>query len=123
MYTSSHPFPARMAPEVAVSQLDHLHQEAVVLDPMSGSGTVVRHAAELGLQSYGFDLDPLAVLISLVSSRRIADEAIEVAGSTLVRAARSFAAPPELAWIDGDPEAERFVDYWFAEEQRGALRK
>lgn len=123
MYTSVHPFPARMAPEVAVSQLDRLASSAVVLDPMSGSGTVVRHAAELGLKSYGFDLDPLAVLISRISSRRIADEAVEAGGNLLLSAARGLREPPELPWIDGDLEAERFVNYWFAKDQRDVLRK
>lgn len=123
MYVSIHPFPARMAPDVAVSRLDQLQPGSVVLDPMSGSGTVVRHAAELGLKAYGFDLDPLAVLISRVSSRRVADETIEAAGARLVGAARSLRSAPTIPWIDGDAEAERFVNYWFADKQRDDLRR
>lgn len=123
MYPSIHPFPARMAPELAISQLDRLPSDSVVLDPMSGSGTVVRHAAEIGLKSYGFDLDPLAVLISKVSSRHIPDEEIEAAGAKLLKEAMGLSADPELPWIDGDGEAERFVAYWFAKKQRRALRK
>lgn len=123
MYPSIHPFPARMAPELAVGRLDRLAKGSVVLDPMSGSGTVVRHASELGLKSYGFDLDPLAVLISRVSSRRISDEAVESAGVRLLQEARALTSAPELPWIDGDPEAERFVNYWFGSGQRDALRK
>lgn len=112
-----------MAPELAVAQLDQLEPEAVVLDPMSGSGTVVRHAAELGLRSYGFDLDPLAVLISRVSSRRVPDEAIASAGEQLLRAAGALRSAPELPWIDGDSRAESFINYWFAEKQRDDLRR
>jgi hypothetical protein len=123
---SLHPFPARMAPELAVARLDRLAQESrnsVVLDPMSGSGTVVRHASELGLRGYGFDLDPLAVLISRVSSRRIPDDAIETAAARILNEARALRAPPALSWIDGDPDGERFINYWYADKQRSDLRR
>lgn len=120
---SIHPFPARMAPELAISRLDRLAADSVVLDPMTGSGTVVRHAAELGIKAYGFDLDPLAVLISKVSSREVCDQSIEDAGTKLLREARSLRSAPELPWIDGDPEAERFTGYWFAKKQQDTLRR
>ena len=83
----------------------------------------MRHAAELGLKSYGFDLDPLAVLVSKVSSKRVVDEEIAVGGEKLLKEAAALDTDPELSWIDGDAEAERFVSYWFAEKQRMALRK
>lgn len=126
MMISIHPFPARMAPELAIGRLDELARNrpgAVVLDPMSGSGTVVRHASEIGLRSYGFDLDPLAVLISRVSSRRNCDEAIAIAGESVIKEARALKIVPDLPWIDGDPDAERFVEYWFASKQRDDLRR
>jgi tRNA G10 N-methylase Trm11 len=53
-----------MAPELAIAELTNLKPNSIVLDPMAGSGTVVRHASELGLRAVGFDLDPLAVLMS-----------------------------------------------------------
>jgi hypothetical protein len=120
---SIHPFPARMAPELAIAQLDRLVSDAVVLDPMSGSGTVVRHAAERGLKSYGFDLDPLAVLISRVSTRRHSDDAIKAGAERALCQVRSLKITPELPWLDGDPEAQRFIDYWYGERQRDDLRK
>lgn len=123
MYPTIHPFPARMAPELAIGKLDQLPKDAVVLDPMSGSGTVVRHASELGLKSFGFDLDPLAVLISRVSSRRTSDEAVELARVKLLARVAEMNGPPELPWIDGDADAERFVNYWFGEQQQEPLRK
>lgn len=61
-----HPFPARMAPELAIDALRLLPQGSVVLDPMAGSGTVLRHAAALGHVAIGRDLDPLAVLMTRV---------------------------------------------------------
>jgi len=57
---SVHPFPARMAPELAFESLRHLKAGSIVLDPMSGSGTVLRQASDMGHSAIGFDMDPLA---------------------------------------------------------------
>lgn len=120
---SLHPFPARMAPDLAINQLDTLPKNFVVLDPMSGSGTVIRHAAELGLRSRAFDLDPLAVLISRVSSRVTDDARLGAGAVTVLDEARRLGSEPFLPWIDGDSEAEKFISFWFGDEQRAGLRK
>lgn len=120
---SIHPFPARMAPELAISRLDTLPKEFTILDPMSGSGTVVRHASELGLKARGFDLDPLAVLVSRVASRQNDDQQIEAHGTALLDRVAELTKPPPLCWIDGDPAAEKFIEFWFAAKQRKDLRK
>src|SRR5437879_4143579 len=60
-----HPFPARMAPEVALDKIELLTDPgATVLDPMCGSGTVVRLASDAERFGIGVDLDPLAVIIT-----------------------------------------------------------
>lgn len=60
-----HPFPARMAPEVALDKIQLLTKRGgVVLDPMCGSGTVVRAAMDQDRKGIGADLDPLAVIIT-----------------------------------------------------------
>ena len=61
-----HPFPARMAPEIAFEALSSLPEGSLVLDPMCGSGTVLQQSLIHGHQAIGFDKDPLAVLISRV---------------------------------------------------------
>ncbi len=63
---SIHPFPARMAPEIALAAIKPLRHGSVILDPMAGSGTVLRSASEQGHRALGFDVDPLAVLMSRV---------------------------------------------------------
>ena len=119
-----HPFPARMAPELALDALKALPQGSIVLDPMTGSGTVARQAQALGLTAYGFDLDPLAVLISKVATTRIRDEEIEYASKKLIVAVKEIPfSAIKLPWIDGDPDAERFVNFWFGEKQRIDLRR
>jgi len=123
MTPSIHPFPARMAPELAFRSLERLNA-GVVLDPMTGSGTVVRVAKQRNLQAIGFDLDPLAVLISKVGTTPVNDEELARWGSRFLSIAKSF--DPEavdLPWIDGDAEAGRFVAYWFGDTQRFDLRR
>src|SRR5436309_2882500 len=61
-----HPFPARMAPEIALQESARLAAGSLVLDPMAGSGTVLRTASEWGHRAYGYDMDPLAVLMARV---------------------------------------------------------
>jgi adenine-specific DNA methylase len=119
-----HPFPARMAPELAISEITGLKPNSIVLDPMAGSGTVVRHASELGMRAIGFDSDPLAVLMTRVWTTPID---IELTRETLKRVL-SFASDikpkdADLPWIDEDEETAKFIRYWFGLKQRNALRK
>ncbi len=121
---SPHPFPARMAPEVAMETLDAEEIDGTVLDPMCGSGTVLRAAAQRGLHAVGFDLDPLAVLMAEVWTTPIDQEVLIIEANRLVRQAESLTATKvELPWIDDDLETKQFISYWFAEPQRGHLRR
>jgi DNA modification methylase len=63
---SIHPFPARMAPDAIAHLIDKLPADATILDPMCGSGVVLRVALMSGRKAFGFDIDPLAVLMSKV---------------------------------------------------------
>ena len=56
-----HPFPARMAPGIALAAMPENSPQLRVLDPMMGSGTVLTMARKRGHRAFGFDLDPLAV--------------------------------------------------------------
>lgn len=59
-----HPFPARMAPQFALDRLPRLRGRTLrVLDPMMGSGTIPVLAAMREHVAFGFDSDPLALLI------------------------------------------------------------
>ena len=118
-----HPFPARMAPELALKSFEELESRSVVLDPMTGSGTVARHAAEFGHRAIGFDLDPLAVLISKVWTTPVDDQEIESGFSAVLKSA--LAVDPNLVklpWIDDDDETRNFIEYWFGKSQIQELR-
>ena len=122
-HRSLHPFPARMAPEIAFQALSSLPKGSLVLDPMCGSGTVLQQALCHGHRAVGFDTDPLAVLISRVASQSIStDELLTSANKIADRAASMLEQSLALSWIDNDNETQEFISFWFGEDQRQALR-
>jgi DNA modification methylase len=119
-----HPFPARMAPELAFESLRYLTVGSIVLDPMSGSGTVLRQANDLGLSAIGFDMDPLAVLMSRVWTTPVPDEAIGSTSQFVIQEARRVKdCDVRLEWMDDDSETTSFVKFWFGKKQIRQLRK
>ena len=115
-----HPFPARMAPEIALAGLEHLPPDYVVLDPMSGSGMVLGTAAKLGLSAIGYDLDPLAHLISKVNGTQVDPERVKKACERLVSlCANGSCCISHLPWID--KETKKYIEFWFAEKQQKQL--
>lgn len=116
-----HPFPARMAPELALDPIARLAPGSSVLDPMCGSGTVLRAAIEAGHHAIGFDVDPLAVLLSRVACTDVAAEEVIALGESVVDTAKSDAIV-SVPWIDDDSETLEFTKFWFGESQRSDLR-
>jgi len=120
-----HPFPARMAPDTVADWLKGLSDGAHVLDPMCGSGVVVRQSALLGHHAIGFDIDPLAVLMSKVWTRRGKHNALHGAVSQLIRRTEHLTnfSYRDLPWVALCPETQEFIEYWFAEPQRSDLAR
>lgn len=118
-----HPFPARMAPELAIRALRRLSPGSRVLDPMAGSGTVLRHAAALGHTAIGRDLDPLAVLMTRVWNTPFDLDKLQRRVGMVRKRANELPAAVRLPWIDEDEETSAFVDYWFAAQQQEPLRR
>jgi SAM-dependent methyltransferase len=114
---SVHPFPARMAPEIALNSIPVAiaGSAKTVLDPMCGSGTVLVAAVQRGHHAIGVDLDPLATRMSSVattdldvpSGRRLLEDVAKAA-----RLDRKTRAP----WTD--TETRRFAEFWFPDRQR-----
>lgn len=127
-----HPFPARMAPEIAIKHLEGLcasgwdkraertASDFTVVDPMCGSGTVLSHAAALGYRAIGVDCDPLAVLMSSVATSAINAEALPQLARRAVQEARGMQDEPIL-WDDS--ETVKFSEYWFGDKQRNQLAR
>lgn len=119
-----HPFPARMAPEIALEETAQLAAGSLVLDPMAGSGTVLRTASERGHRAYGCDMDPLAVLMARVWTTPLDPHELREAAIDVVTQAKTLNPDKvSLPWIDEDPQAQVFIDYWFGKEQQGDLRR
>ncbi len=122
--TNIHPFPARMAPELALEHLKSLRKGSLVLDPMAGSGTVISQAAALGHRAIGFDLDPLAVLMTSVSTTSVDLSVLDELTGYLVKKLENLSSDRiTLPWIDNDSETTDFIKFWFAPLQINTLRK
>ena len=118
-----HPFPARMASEIALAALDDVPVGSVVLDPMCGAGTVLRAASATGRCGRGFDIDPLAVLLASVWTTPVRRDRVEQEASSVLEAAQSLSpSSTELPWVDDDTATSAFIDFWFAQKQRNQLR-
>lgn len=118
-----HPFPARMASEVAFKAFEGLAPGSSVLDPMCGSGVVVRRALDAGHLALGLDIDPLAVLMAKVWATKISSSIQPKLGSELAQKAMGLVGTETaLPWIDDDQETSDYIDFWFAHTQREQLR-
>lgn len=104
-----------MAPGLVLDSLVELGPDSIVLDPMSGSGTVLRQAAELGHTAIGFDVDPLAVLMARVWTTPVNDTEIEAAYHQLLELAASEEC--RVPFQHPDEETNDFIGYWFGDSQ------
>jgi hypothetical protein len=110
-----HPFPARMAPGIALRVMSDFDKSRV-LDPMVGSGTVLALARAQGHSGIGFDVDPLAVLISKVwTTTHDVDGIRERAHRVLDDAVSDFRhlSVGEAYPVGADDETCGFIRYWF----------
>jgi hypothetical protein len=119
-----HPFPARMAPGIALDALRDCNTPIRVLDPMAGSGTVLAVARANGHRAYGVDLDPLAVLLAGVWTRTADPEKVLYkASQVLDRAKTAFRSLPSRSAYPAasDEETRRFIRFWFDDYARRQL--
>jgi DNA modification methylase len=117
-----HPFPARMAPELALRHAKALAPQSTVLDPMVGSGTTLRFAADHGHRGVGFDVDPLAVLMARVWTTpldvaKLRQRGVDAVAASTNDETRVLSAYPHSA------DTDDFMTYWFAPQQRRELER
>lgn len=121
---SVHPFPTRMAPGLAVDLAAEREKSLRVLDPMSGSGTVLAVACSKGHLAIGVDIDPLAVLISRVWTTPVDTETLPSQAADVLRFARSLFASlrtQDAYPANSDADTRSFVRYWFDDYARRQL--
>ena len=121
---SFHSFPAKFPPQLPRKFIASLTQEGdVVLDPMMGSGTTILEAYLLNRQAFGFDIDPLALLLTQVKvcplditeARRMGHRIVENARVELAQDQVGLVRRLEKRW---NHKTKEFVDYWFARESQ-----
>lgn len=122
-----HSFPAKFPPQLPRKFIAALTAPGdLVLDPMMGSGTTVLEAFLSGRYGLGFDIDPLAVMLSRVKTTPISTEqTARIASQILGRARYALSQHKEelkraiqRRW---DDDTRQFVDYWFAPETQVEL--
>ncbi len=119
-----HPFAARMAPEIAFKALEDLPKKSIVLDPMTGSGTVLRTISEQGYNGIGIDVDPLSILMSKAWTSKVNENNFLISADKLLSAAKKTKLNQvSLPWIDKDFETKKFIEFWFASIQITELKK
>ena len=116
-----HAFPAKFPPQLPRLFIEYLTQPGEkVLDPMMGSGTTVLEAVSSGRVGIGFDIDPLATILSKVKVTHLDVEIVQTIGNNLI--ARAEEAILETNAIENalaqrfTPKTKEFVDYWFAHQ-------
>ena len=113
---SVHPYAAKMAPEIAFDVLYEHRKPLRLLDPMAGSGTSLQVGRACGHDVFGFDLDPLAVLIASTNCSRLEpEELVEASRRVANMAENKAAALDDMATfpMGSDLETQEFVKFWF----------
>ncbi|HEC99999.1 MAG TPA: site-specific DNA-methyltransferase [Proteobacteria bacterium] len=117
-----HSFPAKFPPQLPRKFIEGLTAPGdVVLDPMMGSGTTVLEAYLSGRHGVGFDIDPLALILTRakvtpLNGRLVAQIGNEISerAEFAVRERRNeLEKVLESRW---DPKTRDFIDYWFTPE-------
>lgn len=111
-----------MAPDIVRDVVAHLRPGQRVIDPMCGSGTVLREGVNAGLQCVGYDIDPLAVLMARCWTTPVASHRLLHDAHIIVERASTISDHKAVVpWRDG--ETDDFARYWFGERQLIDLAK
>lgn len=121
-----HPFPARMPLSVAKHLVEQLTgREAVILDPMIGSGTTLIAARLLGRQGIGFDREPLSLLIARSAIASFESQRLEQLRMRILdRGQRALHSRKiRLTYFSNriPREDQQFIKYWFPPESQRQL--
>jgi DNA modification methylase len=115
-----HAFPAKFPPQLPRIFIKKLTQPGEkVLDPMMGSGTCIVEAILSGRIGVGFDIDPLAVMISKVKTNQINPDSAQDIGLEIADIAEHSLNKNEY-FLESELiqrfniNTKKFIDYWFS---------
>ncbi|MCY4640306.1 MAG: hypothetical protein OXC94_08200 [Chloroflexi bacterium] len=111
-----HSYPAKMFHRIPAVCLDNLHlpQEATILDPFCGSGTVLLEANLRGLDAVGLDINPLALLISRVKVTPVDPHFLTDQLAALLAKAKRYRSAPAPNSV---------LEYWLLPAARAGLHR
>lgn len=118
----AHSFPAKFPPQLPRKFIIELTNPGdVILDPMMGSGTTLLEAYIQGRQAIGFDIDPLAMLLTQVKIESYSIAELSTSGERILKEARkTFHLYSDLLKTEKarrfDAKTIEFLDYWFITE-------
>lgn len=115
-----HPFPARMAPDIAFEVIKDLPKNSRLLDPMMGSGTTLQLGIQNNCHCSGADIDPLAILISKTSLTYIEPQKIKEQLPLLIRRLNRTSDSYPRYW---DEDTQKFANFWFGDIQLKSLKR
>ncbi len=107
-----HRYPAKFIPQL-VSQLidEHSKPRERICDPFGGCGTTLVEAKLLGRASFGFDINPLAVLVTRAKTTAICPSMLSERFTAICRELEDGVVM-RLDIIENHPNLERLL-YWF----------
>ena len=110
-----HRYPAKFIPQLARRLIeDYSEAGDTVLDPFCGCGTTLVESIVSRRYSYGYDINPISILISMAKVRRLAPNLLnEVFEQIQLNFGASTTKPPKN---------ER-IDYWYKSEQKEELAR
>ncbi len=116
-YPNLHRYPATMLPQIGIKVLKEFNiNKGKLLDPYCGSGSSFASGLEVGInEMYGYDINPLAVLISKVKFTKISPEIIDKEVYKLRNDIFEF-LKNENNYSKVDIPNIKNIDYWFSKE-------
>ncbi|MGB8781256.1 MAG: DNA methyltransferase [Candidatus Bathyarchaeia archaeon] len=106
-----HPYAAKFIPQVPAKIIEEcVNERHTVLDPFCGSGTTLLEAYIRGIRSIGFDVNPIAVMVSRVKTTKLSKEDWDsIESAVLSIQAKLKAKDYSENWIPRIPK----IDHWF----------
>lgn len=117
VYPNLHRYPATMIPQIGIELFNELNiKKGKLLDPYCGSGSSFIAGLDRGLnEMYGFDINPLAVLISRAKFTKVDIDRIKVLQQRLRNAVYQFIKKESNTH---NLELPKFynIDFWFSRQ-------
>ena len=117
VYPNLHKYPATMLPQIGIEALKELNvKSGILLDPYCGSGSSFASGLECGItEMHGFDINPLAVLISKVRFTKISVKELAATKIIFRNNVYEFLKNEKNIETLKRPQVTN-IDFWFSKE-------